>query len=278
MSVQPIRRHVMAQPFAELIDVTPEIAAEWLTHNTKNRPLKPTISAFARDMAAGDWRITGEAIKFGSDPDQTLLDGQNRLHAVVKSGVTVPMFVIWNVEPEAQAVMDTGVKRSAADMLHLSGKKQGALIAAATRIALSQELGYRDADGFSPTHSEIAEWVHHHPEIEGAAVYAHSIYQRVGCQPSVICYTLWRLSQIDRDDAARFWNDAAEKVGLPAGDPVIALLNRFSEIRQRNARVSKPVLLSAIYRAWNARRDGRPLKIIRANSPKGGLVRIPEPR
>lgn len=57
--------------------VTPELAAEWLNHNTRNREKRPKrIAAYARDMAAGRWRRSGEAIKFA--PDGTLLDGQNR--------------------------------------------------------------------------------------------------------------------------------------------------------------------------------------------------------
>ena len=69
----------------EVVMVTPELAAEWLTHNTHNRGLKPiAIKRFAEDMTTGDWQWNGESIRFAADG--TLLDGQNRLHAIVDSG------------------------------------------------------------------------------------------------------------------------------------------------------------------------------------------------
>jgi hypothetical protein len=36
--------------------------------------------------------------------------------------------------------------------------------------------------------------------------------------------------------------------------------------------------LSVIYRAWNARRAGKSLRLLRVSSPKGGIVPVPEPK
>lgn len=42
--------------------------------------------------------------------------------------------------------------------------------------------------------------------------------------------------------------------------------------------LTKRIQLSLIFRAWNMRRTGKPMKFIRVNSPAGGLVPIPELR
>ena len=96
--------------------------------------------------------------------------------------------------------------------------------------------------------------------------------------PTLVAYTTWTLGRIDQAAAYEFWIDAAEKVGLVAGDPVIALTNRFAEARRNRERMATDVQLSAIYRAWNARRAGQPLRMLKTRSPSGGLVPIPEPR
>jgi hypothetical protein len=60
------------------MEVSPTLARQWLEHNTCNRPLKPErIEAYARDMAAGEWRITGEMFKFATDG--RMLDGHEPL-------------------------------------------------------------------------------------------------------------------------------------------------------------------------------------------------------
>lgn len=102
--------------------------------------------------------------------------------------------------------------------------------------------------------------------------------RRSDATPAMVTYTHWVLSQIDYDEATAFWRDAAEKAGLASGDPVIALTNRFAEARRNREALPRIAQLSVIYRAWNARRAGKQLRLIKVNSAKGGLIEIPEPR
>lgn len=96
--------------------ITPELAAEYLTHNTMNRPFKkPSIQRYAVEMESGDWYETGDPIKF--DTDFVLADGQNRLESIVRSGTTQVMYVARGLDPRARLVIDDGDKRSFADNL-----------------------------------------------------------------------------------------------------------------------------------------------------------------
>ena len=64
----------------QLVEITPELAHEWLGFNTHNRNIRQRIvTAYAADMTGGDWQWNGESIKFAEDG--TLLDGQHRLAA-----------------------------------------------------------------------------------------------------------------------------------------------------------------------------------------------------
>ncbi len=57
---------LILKPSASVVMVDPETARRWLGRNTHNRRIRlRVVAAYARDMSAGNWHITGEAIKFG---------------------------------------------------------------------------------------------------------------------------------------------------------------------------------------------------------------------
>lgn len=275
INVTPI---VANKPSSSILFITPEMAARWLDKNTRNRKVRAkTVAAYARDMAAGNWLMTGEPIQF--DTNGVLLNGQHRLHAVVKSGATVAIVVHRNIDPAAQSVMDTGRKRTASDDLSIKGESHTALLAAAARLALGVESGGPgDVGRYEATHSEIETYIERNPGLRYACEFAQQVARKSDCPPAVVAYTFHEMSKIDSFEAARFWMAASEKVGLAEGDPVIALTNRFAEARRVRERLSKRIYLSLIYRAWNARRAGKTMRFIRVNSPAGGLVPIPEPK
>jgi hypothetical protein len=72
-------------------------------------------------MKAGGWRLNGETIKFYEDG--TLADGQNRLEAVIRSGVPIEMEVRYGI-PNDVTTFDIGSNRNMHDILVLSGYKQ----------------------------------------------------------------------------------------------------------------------------------------------------------
>lgn len=266
------------EPKVSVVSVTPEMARRWLSRNDNNRHLRGvTVTQYARDMKNGRWQITGESIKFNAEG--ALLDGQHRLAAIVKAGVTVPMVVMRGIPDSAQRVMDTGQARTASDALAMKGEKHTSILAAAIRIAIGMEAEEPDPGKYAVTHAEVEQFLGEHPEMRGAAEFASQVARRTDCPPAVVAYTFWRFAQVvDVYAAANFWTAASDKVGLAAGDPVIALTNRFAEARRNREVLPKRVLLSLIYRAWNARREHKTMRFIRVNSPAGGLVPIPELR
>jgi len=100
--------------------VTPERAAKMLKHNRHNRTRNEAfIDRLARDIKAGNFTPNHLGIAFG--PDGILLDGQNRLHAIVRANQGVELHVTRNLPREAQSTMDLGTKRTTAQVLALEG-------------------------------------------------------------------------------------------------------------------------------------------------------------
>lgn len=113
--------------------ITPQIAAALLTHNTHNRPIRAAgVARYAEAIRHGQWLPeAGTPICVGED--DVLLDGQHRLAAIVQTETTIPMVVVRNVPAGVQDVIDTGKARTPGDALTLHGYADGPLCAAALR-------------------------------------------------------------------------------------------------------------------------------------------------
>lgn len=156
--------------FSELV-VTPEIAKKLLARNKNNRSLcGKIVENYSRDMMNGRWQVNGESIKIGKDG--SLLDGQHRLSAVLKSGIPVPFVVIEDIENDCFFTIDTGKKRSAGQIAQMSGEKNASQVAAIARCVRLLELGKSQ---YFPSGLEIQETLDRYPLIrEYGAFPVHS--------------------------------------------------------------------------------------------------------
>lgn len=119
------------------VDVTPEMATQWLERNFRNRSVSDaTVKAYARDMVGGTWIPTHQGIAFNNRDE--LIDGQHRLHAVVRSDLTIRMMVTYGLPAKLEGkpmttmdAVDRGRTRSVADQLKVQhGISNGSIIAA----------------------------------------------------------------------------------------------------------------------------------------------------
>ena len=145
---QPTRPTAAAGESTRIETVTPELAAEWLTRNKRNRVLGVrAVKALVDAIKAGEWRTTHQGIAFGSDGD--LYDGQHRLTAVVEAGVAVPMLVTRGLDHAALDAIDTGHVRKAHDVLSIADgtridhHKRAILIAASELVRSGTLNGVR---------------------------------------------------------------------------------------------------------------------------------------
>lgn len=100
-------------PKSVWVKVTPELAKKWLTKNLVNRPVQPsTVINYSSQMRAGSWDLTHQGIAFGKNG--ALIDGQNRLMAIIDSGRSVKMLVTHGLpyETPLNVNIDRGLTRS----------------------------------------------------------------------------------------------------------------------------------------------------------------------
>lgn len=249
-------------------EITPDLASAWLARNTHNRNTSPAvIDGYARDMAAGSWKLNGEAIKFSTDG--RLLDGQHRLHAVVKAGVTITSVVVEGLASGTQAVMDAGKKRTAADSLGLGGVANARNVAAAARLAIGlEEIKRGRVTKRMATVPEIHHWVTENPEVITAAGQMQRWTKHLDMTPAAVTVAWMLFNSISPEENESFWQSIAENATTGRGDPRSALIARLASARMTGARISPVDQLDLAIRAWNAWREGRGdvylLKVARA--------------
>jgi hypothetical protein len=134
-SYQSFVNFTFPNTITQLVLITPEYAALLLNRHAssdsyKNRPLsKSRVAAYARDMAAGLFTLSPDAIVF--DDLGRLRSGQHRLHACLKSATPFLSRVVVNITDAECVNLDTGRTRSAADVLAIDGvdnsKRRGAI-------------------------------------------------------------------------------------------------------------------------------------------------------
>ena len=161
MPLASIHSPLMDNPF-QLLEITPDLAAEFLGKNIDiNRSARASkVAQFSRDMKAGKWRLTHQAIAF--DWNDQLIDGQHRLKAIVKAGIPIKLWVFKNLDPSSFTVIDSGCARSASDFLKRHGFKNTSTVAAGIRLAIRYKRRFHTSKlhskVYSLSHSEIERY------------------------------------------------------------------------------------------------------------------------
>jgi hypothetical protein len=120
--------------------VTPQIAKWLLDLNTNNRPLEERgVERFCVILRNGAWLNTGEPVIVSRDG--ILNDGQHRLTAIYKSGITAELDVRFGIPREAFHATGTGKKRTAGHVLSIEGYSNTGCQAAIARLLVHYDKG-----------------------------------------------------------------------------------------------------------------------------------------
>lgn len=262
---------------AHVASVSPAMARAWLEHNKKNRNVSASlVNRYAQVMKAGGWEVNGEAIIF--DTNGNLIDGQHRLHAIVKADVEVDTVVVLGVEPDSIYTIDTGRMRRASDLLHMEGFKDSLSLAAAVKIIMQ----YLDG--------QLVPSQHHKRYIENQAVldFAQKHERRLAVSAqawgsnmtesalmprSLGLAAHFIMARKDEEMADEFFDLLRDSNGLPEDHPVRAAYDRLfrralTHTGQRRSDEGKFETLAILFRAWSLWRQGKQSKQIRVRKDK----------
>lgn len=246
-----------ASPVAEVIDLTPAIAAVLLERNPQNRKLKARrVDDFARDMAGGNWKLNGEPIIISASG--LLNDGQHRCAAVLASKVTVPTLIVFGVSRESQDTVDHGTARSPGDDLALHGHTDTVNLAAAARMLWQwRNFGVTAYSGqYAPTRVELIRVVDDNPGLVRSvqAISAKGGKAKALGSVAMLAFCHFAFGTVGSPvDVAYFFDALCEGENLKRGNPILYARNRL--IMERGT-ISRDQKIELLFRTWNAHRSG----------------------
>lgn len=255
--------------------ITPEVATQMLALNiANNRPISMSvINQYTNDMLQEKWIQTADSLKFNKQG--RLIDGQHRLHAIIKAEVTVEMWVATELDENAVKYIDTGRKRSSNDLLQMQGIGGGysADISAVTRKIIGWENqkqtvlsdfgkgGGTKLKGSISNH-QILEYCEKNPDVVTHAIYGKNLYCKTPVKmfsSADLGFLQWLLAQKDARKADEFLEKLCLKDNVPADSPIACLYNRLLTSKSLT-----PLLkLKLTFHAWNLWRQDKRISALK---------------
>lgn len=246
--------------------IGPTEAAEMLRSKGHNRRLRPAVvMRFAGAIERGEWELNGEAVKFSQDG--VLLDGQHRLHAVIRAGKPIKTIVLRGLDPSMQDTMDTGAPRTFADSLKLQRYANPSELAAAVRIVWALET-----KGLPPgtnvtvqaTNRELSAMLAAHPGIIASVESACDKVRRShlgigGGMGAALHYLIKRDAPGSVDD---FFDALTTGADLSQDDAVFVLRRFLLRERQSARRLERLAISALIIKAFDRWRRNEPTTIL----------------
>lgn len=254
-----------------IVEITPALAHEWLQNNPKNRSLRRhKVEHYARAMTRGEWRESREPIEF--DTNGNLVNGQHRLEAVVKSGITIRNPIRNNVPSEEVIVMDSGMPRTASDVLAMSGDHTYTAVLAAAAKAIYAWENYpsltmlRRGMSAGITNELIAQIVKDNPGLQDSVIFSNvNVYSKSSLiSPSATAAIHYRIAkEWGSEIANRFFEQFAEGYDLERGSPLLALRNILTNQRSQYSLVPAEMKIAWATLAFNKWVKGEHITILR---------------
>jgi hypothetical protein len=259
--------------------ITPQDAARILREHDEavangeiiNRPRKPNaIKRYSADMQIDQWNPeTAETIKFETQErpliGRHLVDGQNRLHACEVPGVPFRVYVARGVARESFAYIDGGERRSLRDVLRISGEPDAMALTPALKWLCQWDSENRRITSAIVTTQRARRLLESDPAIRKSVTKA-KVVKESGLLGVGLAGFLHRIfSKHDPKLADRFIDVIATGAGLESDDPFLLLRQRLIENKGSRKKHPQKDLIALAIKAWNAKRAGRKVKLLRYN-------------
>lgn len=248
----------------EVVTITPGMAEAWLETNTANRrPSRALIERYAREMTDGRWRFTGDPIRF--DVNNALIDGQHRLLAIVKSGVSLTCPVIYGLPTEARDVIDTGKSRTNQDVLAMHGVANPNRCASVARLLLLyKNESWSHGNMYSPR--ELLGMLEKHPGISRSVSMLPKLPQSSPHATIAMLHFVANDLLKQQDKAAALYT--VFRTGVPSyeNDPIHRFRERLIKHAGERVRPKQTHTAWMLFNCWNYFVKDEPLSMVKMPS------------
>jgi hypothetical protein len=269
---------------SSIATIQPSQASQYLNTVRDNRNVSQKhIRNLTHSLKDNRWMVNGESIKFADDDEGNsyLMDGQHRMLAVVQSGIPMTTVVIEGLDPLSFPSIDSGKRRSLADVLSILDFAHPSVLSGGLNI-LDKYYNGGIGKGGSTTASlpnETAEsLMHRYPDMTKSAALAsrmtstnpisaaiscalHYVFAHIPAKETQVGVLGVVAAELEQEkDADSFFLKLGRGLNLTEDCPI----RRFREVmlRHKQAKVScsRYYTLSGVIKAWNHWRKGTQLK------------------
>lgn len=245
--------------------MTPMQAQDLLTRNDHNRPLdRHHVDFLAREMTEGRWRTNGDTICVNGS---RLIDGQHRLHAIVKSGQSFPLLLVEGLPDDVFTTKDCGKRRTASNVLAIDGEKHYRRLAAAVQYVARYDAGSgKGRRVISP--SEVRELlVTYGDELRQSVEFCTHLGGKHFISSTVMDGLHYIFSRSDRKCADFFWESLIGGDLLGSSSPIFVLREKLVSLAALHAksrtRVDQAYVSALCIKAWNHLRRGTSVQLLK---------------
>jgi len=264
---------------AKVERIGPKKARQYLDMMPRNRRQRGRVKdRYIKAMTKGQWKLTGEAIKFNTRGE--LIDGQHRLEAIIASNKEVEILVCRNVPAEAFMELDTGATRSPGDLLTVAGYDYTNGVASAIRFITS--IYKVEAGTVSPS-SLARERVDPETLLEYAEAYSEALVEsvrktmskqaRTVCSPPAMFAALYYVfAEHNKKGADQFFDTLIDGLGYEQGrhDPIYQLRRMLEQFKASKHQRRPNFYKAAItIKAWNAFQNRATISSLRFSENEG---------
>jgi hypothetical protein len=224
----------------EEVLVTPEMAQRYLDTMHANRTVsRIEVGVHEQNLESGNWYPEISPVYL--DGGDLSWDAQHRLKAIVNTGIAAWMLFVRGVREEAAEHVDTGRRRSYADMLRIKDvpdyKRQSVL---AKYAALYDMYGI-DGVRYPSRHAVSADAKNAYLNTDAVIASIHmgeALRRAVGANPSWAAYAVWRTGtgKDGRWEPSPFWEQVRAHEHLVRNQPAYALVTWFMNGQKRDRR------------------------------------------
>ena len=251
---------------ASLIEVSPEIARTILKKNHNFRDIKKgKVEQLARVFQNGHYRCDGSPIRM--DCNGNLIDGQHRLEAIARAGVTVWVWCISGIESDT--TIDTMLTpRSLKDHLsHIGHKSACSLAGTLNTILIMKEYQQTAVSsvrrGLRPGVQECLDYLAEYPSvIESCRKAQHVTYGRQSLVATI--HHLASLQNLDIADL--FIAELGSTANKGVHDPIRAFQSKMIANSKSKAKMIDSDKDALLIKAWNFWITGQSCSTLRFTS------------
>jgi hypothetical protein len=270
----------VSKKFSAIVEtIGPKQAKKYLDMMPHNRRQRGRVKdRYIKAMAKGQWKLTGEAIKFNTRGE--LIDGQHRLEAIIATGKTVEILVCRNVPPEAFMELDTGANRTPADLLTVAGYNYTSGVASAIRHITSI---YKVEAGTVAPGSLARERIDPETLLEYAEAHSATLIEAVQktmsrqaktvlSPPSMYAALYYIFSEHNKKAADQFFQTLIDGIGYERGrqDPIYQLHRLLGQFKNdKHHRRPNFYKCAITIKAWNAFQMREPIGALRFTEKEG---------